>query len=133
MKKKDKKLPKINQNRDVKKKAIAGVRQLKEYLYNKRANLTYEEIDKMIQTLSETIYEMGYTYGWKDMLEIHNARKSNHYRVVMKAFNSFYDKQIGKLAINTIEQIRYIVDIATHERYYDENFPIEQQVNDKTI
>jgi Mn-containing catalase len=133
MKKKEKKLPKIKQNLDVKKKAIAGVRKLKQYLYDKRANLTYEEIDKMIQALAELIYEMSYENGWNDMLEIHNARKSNHYRVVMKAFNSFYNKQVGKLAINTIEQVRYIVDIATHERYFDENFPIEQQVNDKTI
>jgi Ca2+-binding EF-hand superfamily protein len=133
MKKKQKNLPKIKQNLDVKQKAIVGIRKLKEYLYNKRANLTYEEVDKMIQAVSETIYEMSYSNGWKDAMEIHSVRKHNHHAVLIKAFNDFYNKHIGKIAINTMEEVRYILDIATNERYMDVNFPLDQQVNNKTI
>jgi len=133
MKKKQKNLPRIKQNMDVKQKAIVGIRKLKEYLYNKRANLTYEEVDKMIQSIAETIYEMSYENGWKDAMEIHSVRKHNHHAVLIKAFNDFYNKHIGKIAINTMEEVRYILDIATNERYMDVNFPLDQQVNNKTI
>lgn len=133
MKKKQKNLPKIKQNLDVKQKAIVGIRKLKEYLYNKRTNLTYEEVDKMIQSVAETIYEMSYENGWRDAMEIHTVRKHNHHSILIKAFNDFYNKHIGKIAINTMEEVRYILDIATNERYMDVNFPLDQQVNNKTI
>ena len=97
--------PKIKQNQDVKQKATAGVRELKEYLYSKRANLTYEEINALVNNVGEKIYEMAYESGWKDRNEIYKVRKSEHLNRITRAFNHFYNDYVGELPLKTMDQI----------------------------
>lgn len=128
-----KKLPKIKQNMDVKKKAVVGVRQLKEYIYNKRANLTKEEVDVMINNLAVKVYKMAYETGWEDRNEIHKVRKSNCNARLIKAFDDFYNKRIGELPLKTMDEIRYMIDIALLTRYFNTNYNLDMQVNDRAL
>jgi hypothetical protein len=127
------KKPKIKQNEDVKQKATTGVRELKDYLYSKRANLTYEEINVLINNVGEKIYEMAYQSGWDDRNEIYRVRKSEHLKRITRAFNHFYNDYVGDLPIKTMDQIRYIVDIALLNRYFNEDYTLQRQVNDRQV
>ena len=125
--------PKIKQNQDVKQKATSGVRELKEYLYSKRANLTQEEINVLVNNVGEKIYEMAYEAGWSDRNEIYQVRRSEHLRRITRAFNHFYNDYVGELPLKTMDQIRYIVDIALLNRYFNEDYTLQNQVNNPLI
>ena len=119
--------PKIRQNVDVKQKAIVGVRQLKEYLYNKRANLTYEEIDIMINNVVQDTLSLGYESGWEERNEIFKVRRSAIHARLRKAFNDFYNENISNVPVHLMEKIRYLVDIALLNRYFNETLPFDHQ------
>ena len=123
-------LKKINQNKDVRKRTISGVRQLKEYFYNKKANLTYEEVGKMIDNMVHQVLELGYEAGWEDREEITNARKSAINMRSIKIFNVFYDRNVKKIPPDILEELRYCMDVMLGNRYYNENYPFELQVED---
>jgi hypothetical protein len=125
--------PKIKQNDDVKQRATVGVRELKEYLYNKRASLTYEEIDNLINDVAIKLYEVAYDTAWNDRNEIYRVRKSEHLKRITRAFNHFYGDYVGDLPIKTMDQIRYIVDIALLNRYFNEDYTLQNQVNNPLI
>lgn len=125
-----KKSPKINQNSDVKQKTITGVRQLKEYLYNKRANLTYEEIDKLIDNVTKDTLTFGYESGWDSRNEISQVRKANVKARLIRAFNDFYNENLNKVTVEVLEKVHYLVDIALLNRYFNETLPFEHQMND---
>jgi isocitrate/isopropylmalate dehydrogenase len=128
-----KRLPKIRQFEDTKQKAVSGVRELKEYLYNKRSSLTYEEINTMVNSVVYKVYEMAHEIGWDSRNEIHQVRKSEHLRRIIKAFNDFHKEYAGQLPIKTMDQIRYIVDIALLNRYFNEDYTLQRQVNDRQV
>lgn len=129
----EKKIPKIRQNLDVKERAVTGVRELKSYLYTRRGNLTQEEINVMINNLSEDLYCFFYKLGWEDRNEVFRVRRSQVHTRVIKAFNTFYNENVGKLPVNLMEEIRFIIDIALLNRYYNENVPMRKQVNNREI
>ncbi|MCK5017014.1 MAG: hypothetical protein KAS32_08075 [Candidatus Peribacteraceae bacterium] len=133
MEKSKKNIPKIKQNLDVKQKAVVGVRQLKEYLYNKRANLTYEEITLLIDEMNRNVMALAYESGWDDRNEIFRVRRSAIHTRMIKAFNDFYNENVGKIPVHIMEKIRYISDIGLLERYYNESLPFDHQVNDLGI
>lgn len=133
MEKSEKNLPKIKQNQDVKKRAVVGVRELKEYIYNKRASLTKEEVDVMIQDVAQKIYELAYQSGWDDRNEIHVVRRADLNMRIFKAWNDFYGKHSGNLPLQPIEEMRYIVEVARLERYFDINKPLDMQVNNHSL
>ena len=125
--------PKIKQNQDVKQKATAGVRELKEYLYSKRASLTYEEINTLVNNVGEKIYEMAYESGWNDRNEIYKVRKAEHLNRITRAFNHFYNDYVGELPLKTMDQIRYIVDISLLNRYFNEDYTLLNQIDNPLI
>ncbi len=126
-------LPKIKQNLDVKQKAITNTRQLKEYIYNKRANLTYEEIDVLINNLANDLMEFAYGSGWDDRNEIYRVLKSRRHTKLIKAFNVFYNENISNIPVHVMEKVRYLSDIALLNRPYNENLPFSHQVDDIKI
>lgn len=129
----EKNIPKIRQNLDVKQRAVSGVKELKEYLYDRRGNLTQEEISVRINTLAEDLYTFFYGLGWEEAMETHRVRKSNVHTRIVKMFNIFYNEQVSKLPINTMEKIRFIVDVALLKRYFYENGTIDKQLNNREI
>jgi len=130
---KNRKLPKIKANLDVKRSAMIGVRQLKEYIYNKRAHLTKEEVDSMLSDVAERIYALAYQQGWEDRNEIHKVRKSSNQIKILKAWNDFYNDRITEITLDCMENVRYIVDIALLNRSFDITKPLKRQVNDHSI
>jgi len=126
-------LRKINQNKDVRKRTISGVRQLKEYFYNKRANLTHEEIGKMIDNMVHQVLELGYKSGWEDREEIVHARRSHVNWRSIKVFNVFYDRNIKRIPPDIIEELRFCMDVMLGNRYYNENYSFDKQVNNHEI
>jgi hypothetical protein len=127
------KLPTIRQNLDVKERAITGVREMKDYLYSRRANLTQEEIGIMINNMVEVAFELAYGLGWKDRNEVFRVRRSKVHVRITKSFNEFYDKNVGKVPVNIMEEIRFLNDIALLNRYSNENVPMFKQVNNREI
>lgn len=129
MKKNKKNIHKIRQNTDVKTRIISGKRQLKEYFYSKRENLTQEEISIMIDNLVANAMELAYSSGWNDRNEIYSARRSEIQSRGTLAFNCFYDKNVGKVPVQTMEEFRFVVDVALQRRYYNPDYPLDIQVH----
>jgi len=125
--------PKIRRNEDVKQRATSGVRELKDYLYAKRANLTYEEINKLVNDVGEKIYEVAYQSGWEHRNDIHQVRRAELFNRLAKAFNEFYSDYVGELPIKTMDKVRYIYDIAMLHRYFNEDYTLQNQVNNPLI
>lgn len=130
-----KELPKIRQNQDVKKRASAGVRETKEYIYNKRATLTYDEVNSLVNQLVDKIAEYAYNLGWNDRNEIHDARKSCNKMMLVKAFNEFHKKYYAEKSVplQLIEDVRYLVDIGLLNRYFNSEYDFTRQVNDFSV
>lgn len=124
---------KIRKELTAKQRAIIGARELKEYLYSKRANLTHDEINHLINDLAVKVYEMAYENGWDDRNYVTKARKSEMRSRVTKYFNDFYEKYGGKLPVKVMEEIYYLYDIAREQRYFNVNVPIEVQINNREI
>lgn len=122
---------KIHKELTPKQRAIVGARELKEYLYAKRASLTHEEIGNLVNDLSEKVYEMAYKMGWEERELIAKQRKSDIHLRIVEYFNAFYDKYGGKLPVELLEEIYYLYEIATLRRYYNSDVPIELQVNNR--
>lgn len=127
--KKEKNIQKIRQNKDVKARIISGKRQLKEYFFYKRENLTQEEISIMIDVLVGNAMELAYEAGWEDRNEIYTARRSEIQSRGTLAFNTFYDINVGKIPVPTMEEFRFVVDVALQRRYYNPDYPLDIQVH----
>lgn len=130
MKKNKKNIHKIiRQNTDVKKKIISGKKQLKEYFYIKRYNLTQEEIGAMIDNLVADAMELAYIAGWDARNDVYIARRSEVRSRGILAFNCFYDKNVGKISVQMMEEFRFVVDVALLKRYYNPDYPFDLQVH----
>jgi hypothetical protein len=126
---KNKEIPKIKQNLDVKQRAKSGVRELKEFLYSKRASLTQEEIDHMVSNVAERIAAMFYEVGWDDRNEIQKVVKESKKLQIIKMFNEFYNLNINKMPTDVMEEVRYIVDVAIGVDFYDREGTLREQLN----
>ena len=129
----EKKIPKIRQNLDVKDRAVKGVRELKDYFYDRRGNLTQEEINVMINNLVGVLHAFSYDLGWQDRNEVFRVRRSMVHTRIVNAFNKFYNENVGKLPVNIMEQVRFLNDISLLNRYFNENVPMHKQVNNREI
>lgn len=124
-------LPKIRQNLDLKQRSISRVRDLKEFLYSKRASLTQEEIQTMVDSVIQDVMEYTYSLAWDARNEVYECRRAAMRTRMMEAFNDFYNRKVGELTVKTMEEVRYLYDIAQGNRYYNPDLPLTRQVENR--
>jgi|GEM_PF-6611431 len=125
------KLPKIRKNLELKQRSISRVRDLKEFLYSKRASLTQEEIQTMVDSVAQDVMEYAYSLGWDARNEIYECRRSAINARIMAAFNDFYNRRVGDVPVKIMEEMRYIYDIALMNRYFNEDLPLIRQIENR--
>jgi hypothetical protein len=117
----------------LKKRSISEIKNLKDFLYSKKGTLTQEEINKMVNKTIESVIEYAYDLGWEHCNDLHRDRKSDLKLRLIKAWNEFYNKNVGKFSSEMMEELQYIYDIEMLHRYFNEDLSITRQMNNMDI